>query len=429
MNQLIKEKNYLFSKFNYFLITILPITLLAGSLISNTVILLIGIFFIIDLIQRKNFFLFEDSNFYFLLIIFTYLVLNSFFITENTNSFIRGLGFIRFILLTYAIFFYFHIYKNVFLKYWSIVFIIVSLDIIYEFILGKNILGFSSIYPGRIASFTGEELKIGGFYHGFFLICISFFLKKNKSFYLVSSLFFLMISFLIGEKSNLIKIIISLFILSFFVLDRRTIIKFLSVITLGFLIILIINLNTNLRESSLGRLPLVFQGKYVLHSIYPKLVSDNKIDQKSFKDHISSTRYYAHYVTAYRMTKENIFFGVGLKNFRNESYNEKYHDQKVINHAGGSTHPHQTHFEILSELGIIGYILIISNFIYILFKQRKNENINKYIGISFLITILLPLLPSGSFFTSYGATIFFINYSFLIYSNKITGKSQNDLKS
>lgn len=417
MNQLIKEKTYLFSKFNYFLITILPITLLIGSLVCNITIILIAFLFIIDIFQRKNFFFLKDNNFYFLCIIYFYLILNSFLISQNPDSFIRAIGFIRFILLAYAIFFYFHIYKNAFLKYWSIIFIIVSLDIIYEFILGKNILGFSSTYPGRIASFTGDELKIGGFYHGFFLIIISFFLKKNKSFYLVSSLIFLMISFLIGEKSNLIKIIISLSILSFFVLDRKAIIKFLSVVILGFLIILIINLNTKLRESSLGKLPFIFQGKYLLYSIYPKLVSDNKMEQKSFKEHISSTRHYSHYITAYKITKENIFFGVGLKNFRNVSYKEKYHHEKKINHAGGSTHPHQTHFEILSELGIIGYILIISNFIYILFKQRQNRNMNKYIGISFLITILVPLLPSGSFFTSFGATIFFINYSFLINLN------------
>ncbi len=424
MNQLIKDKTYLFSKFNYFLVTILPITLLIGSLASNITIILIALFFIIDIFQRKNFLFLKDNNFYFLCIIYIYLILNSLFISQNLDSIIRAIGFIRFIILAYAIFFYLHIYKNVFLKYWSIIFIIVSLDVIYEFILGKNILGFSSIYAGRIASFTGEELKIGGFYLGFFLISISFFLKKNKSFYLVSSLIFLMISFLIGEKSNLIKIIISLSILSFFVLDRKSIIKFSSILILGFLIILTVNLNTKLRESSLGNLPLIFQGKNVLSSIYPKLFSDNKMQQKSFKEHISSTRYYSHYITAYKITKENIFFGVGLKNFRNVSYKEKYYDEKGINHAGGSTHPHQTHFEILSELGIIGYILIISNFIYILFKQRHNKNMNKYIGISFIITILVPFLPSGSFFTSFTATIFFINYSFLIKTDNISNNKK-----
>ena len=48
-------------------------------------------------------------------------------------------------------------------------------------------------------------------------------------------------------------------------------------------------------------------------------------------------------------------------------------------------------------------------------------------GFLFIIASLVPILPSGSFFTSYGATIFFINYSFLIrpnVSNKLKNQSE-----
>ena len=44
MNQLIKDKKYLFSKLNYILITILPITLLVGSMASNITVILISLF-------------------------------------------------------------------------------------------------------------------------------------------------------------------------------------------------------------------------------------------------------------------------------------------------------------------------------------------------------------------------------------------------
>ena len=82
---------------------------------------------------------------------------------------------------------------------------------------------------------------------------------------------------------------------------------------------------------------------------------------------------------------------------------------------GASTHPHQFHFELLSEIGIIGYLLIIFNLIFLLYRQKKFEKDFLTKGsIMFMIASLVPLLPSGSFFTSYGATIFFINYSFLI---------------
>jgi len=112
------------------------------------------------------------------------------------------------------------------------------------------------------------------------------------------------------------------------------------------------------------------------------------------------------------IAKNNILFGSGYKTFRFESYKDEYTKDGFF---GASTHPHQLHFELLSEIGVIGYLLIISNLVFILFRQTKfkKEFLTKS-SILFLIATLVPLLPSGSFFTSYGATIFFINYSFLI---------------
>ena len=69
MNQLLSEKINLTSKINYFLILILPISLLAGSAISNAVVLIISLLFIFDLYQRKNLIFFHDFNFYFLIVI------------------------------------------------------------------------------------------------------------------------------------------------------------------------------------------------------------------------------------------------------------------------------------------------------------------------------------------------------------------------
>ena len=112
MNQLLSEKINLTSKINYFLILILPISLLAGSAISNAVVLIISLLFIFDLYQRKNLIFFHDFNFYFLIVIYIYLILNSVFIAKNEDSIVRALGFIRFIFLTYAIFFYFSFFKK-----------------------------------------------------------------------------------------------------------------------------------------------------------------------------------------------------------------------------------------------------------------------------------------------------------------------------
>ena len=83
---------------------------------------------------------------------------------------------------------------------------------------------------------------------------------------------------------------------------------------------------------------------------------------------------------------------------------------------GQGMHPHQIHFEILSELGIIGYILIIFNLFYIIVNVFKKHQNNIFIKSSllFLVVSFVPIIPSGSFFTTYGAAIYWINYSLLI---------------
>ena len=67
-------------------------------------------------------------------------------IAKNDISLFKSISYLRFIILTYAVCYYFKIYKNQIIKYWSIVFFVVSIDIVVEFLLGQNIFGFSSNY-------------------------------------------------------------------------------------------------------------------------------------------------------------------------------------------------------------------------------------------------------------------------------------------
>ncbi len=406
MNQLLSEKINLTSKINYFLILILPISLLAGSAISNTVVLIISLLFIFDLYQRKNLIFFHDFNFYFLIVIYIYLILNSVFIAKNEDSIVRALGFIRFIFLTYAIFFYFSFFKKKIIKFWFFIFLIVSIDIIIEYFFGKNILGYTSDYPGRIASFTGDELKIGGFYFGFILISLSFLSNRNKKLQVFLSLTFFVIALIIGERSNFLKIFIMYSLFFLFFLNITYVKKILILIFLSFLTFIII-LKSPVLSSKFYN--------HIFEDYYEMFKKGESFDRDKI---IRSNQHFAHYYTAMLIFNENKIFGSGIKTFRIESFNEKYNS--IDKFYGQSTHPHQIHFEFLSELGIIGYILIISNFVYVLRKnimQKKDFLIKS--AILFLLASLVPILPSGSFFTSYGAAIFWINYSFLIKRNRL----------
>ena len=137
MNQLINKKKKLTTQINVYLIIFLPISLLIGTLISNSVIILINILFLYELKIKKNNFLKKNSNFYFLIFIYIYLILNSILIANDTNSIIRSVGFIRFIILAYAVNYYFKEFSEKILKFWLIIFLVVSLDIFLNIFLDQ----------------------------------------------------------------------------------------------------------------------------------------------------------------------------------------------------------------------------------------------------------------------------------------------------
>tara|TARA_B100000927_G_scaffold246636_1_gene209649 strand:+ start:244 stop:735 length:492 start_codon:yes stop_codon:yes gene_type:complete len=140
--------------------------------------------------------------------------------------------------------------------------------------------------------------------------------------------------------------------------------------------------------------------------------------------YIKTSHYGAHYDTAIKIYNDNKYFGIGLKQFRNESGKEIYDLNKnnIYKRDNWATHPHQIHFEILSEGGLFGYISFILFFIFTLFKSINSyfKTRDKYLlsGIIFIVTTLIPILPSGSFFTTYTATIFWINYALIVSFDK-----------
>ena len=139
---------------------------------------------------------------------------------------------------------------------------------------------------------------------------------------------------------------------------------------------------------------------------------------------LKNSPYGAHYDVAIKIFQKNKIFGVGIKNFRNESHNKDYENKEFVFYEfRSSTHPHQIHFEFLSETGLFGYLTFLLFYIYsliVFYKNQKNYiNLYQLSGALFLITVIIPFLPSGSFFTTYSATIFWINYAIMISPNHL----------
>jgi len=288
---------------------------------------------------------------------------------------------------------------------------IVAFDICFEYFNGENTLGFRSHDPNRIASFLRDELKIGHFMLGFCFISIGFFFEK----YFLKSInykifgFFLIIFFfssllLTGERANSLRGI--LIALAFILLAKKEIFRhkiffFSSII----LILTSIYFFSN-------------KIKYRFDVIL------NPIENKGFVETFKETHHAAHFYTAFKILNKYPFFGVGNKNFREECLDEKYNNKSYARiNERCSTHPHQVYLELLSEHGIIGFIIILFVIFYSIFKSflnfNKKQNLIQLGAILFVASTFMPLIPSGSFFTSFDATIFWFNYAIMLSYNKV----------
>ena len=147
----------------YFLISIIPLSIIAGPSISLVIILLISIIFLINLRYLKG--NFQKKNvLYLFLVLYLYLIFNSFISIDYKEGIFRNFGFIRFIILFIAINLFFYISKNdyKFLNIWTIIILSLVFDSFIEFIFGRNLLGHGDgLYADRIVSFFKDEPIVG----------------------------------------------------------------------------------------------------------------------------------------------------------------------------------------------------------------------------------------------------------------------------
>jgi O-antigen ligase len=385
----------------YFLIlfSIIPITIILGSSISLSNILLIDISFIILILVKKDFLFLKSKTIIYLLILYLYLIFNSLISLDYTSGVYRNLGFIRMIVLFAAFNYFFR--QQLFLKkvltIWSIVLFSIIIDIFVEFYMGKNILGYGGDqYGQRIVSFFKDEPIVGGFVNSFYLIIFGFLFNQFRGDYKNLVLIFLVIFFiaifLTGERANSIKAIFGLFVFFFLLKEnsfKKKVIYFFSILSLIF----ILTINS---EYLKVRYLLQIQSHFTKNPIYFKI-----------------------YESGFEVFKQYKFFGVGNKNYRVETCNQKEKEKKEKYIC--TTHPHQIYFEMLSEHGLLGTGLLFFIFFKLIFsKIIKIFRYDNYIQIGsliYLISIFLPLIPSGAFFGDHMLTLFVINLSILYSSS------------
>jgi len=333
-------------------------------------------------------------------------LINNIVSIDPQNSFPRTIKILFIIFFVIEIKRLVNIYKTNYLKYvflsWSLILLFLSLDIIFETIFGHNIIGIKSYMPGRVASFFGDELVAGAFFHGFILFFFSYLInvniKDNKLLFIIIAI--LVISFLIGERSNFIKVFLSILIFSSLAIKIDYKLKTLSTLIILVLIAIFINFNDFYKSRYYNQIKTIF-------SI------------NGYQEYIKKSQYGAHRDASIKIFNEYFLFGVGLKNYRLEVGKKKYENNDFLKtEFRVATHPHQIHHELLSETGIFGYLCFLIFLVLSLYYGIKSYLINKNLyllsSIIFILTSVLPILPSGSFFSTYTGGIFWLNYAIML---------------
>ena len=149
-------------------------------------------------------------------------------------------------------------------------------------------------------------------------------------------------------------------------------------------------------------------------NFFTQVQSISKILTTSEINKSGMNSYFHEFKTFYGTWLMNKYIGGGVKSFRINCWERQ--NIKVGERTTCNTHPHNYYLEILSDLGLVGFfilLVIFSMVLYISFSKKylmfsSNQSNNILTPFMFLFFIeIFPLKSTGSFFTTGNATFLF----------------------
>ena len=436
------------------LIYLFPLSFIFGNLIINFFVLLISIIGI--LLYRRKILIWEDKTILNLMILFFLLILissylNYFFFKENTDAF-KSILFLRYL-------FFFIIIKTLivnsdinlrtYLIYLFGIVSVISIDIIIQYIFGKNLIGFEAInFNPQLTYYTGvfkKELIAGGYVMmiatlSFFSIPLIFENKKRQILFLIMILaasVILISLVLAGNRMPTILFMIFLFSACLFYKKNKNKFFIISTVILILVVFISIALKSELVYKKFRNFYIGIPNPIIIfdeiNKDYPELekyknsgtqfhhlpeikeiYKDGKLKQEYdllpfYTGHISI------FITSVDLFIDRPFLGGGIKSFRNYCVEKIYLPNRVC-----ENHPHNFYLDILNDLGIVGLLVILipvckillSNYNSYKLNLLEKNNISSWVIFSLSLAILIhffPLKSSGSFFSTFNsAYTFFI---------------------
>ncbi len=395
------------------LISLLPISLISGPFLSDLSVVLVGIFFLVNIFLKKEY-KFLKNKFLILFCVFSlYLFLNSLVNYYDYHSIRSSLGYLRFGLFSLAIFYFLEQKKEIinwlFLAF-VFCYVILIVDGYFQYFNKSSLFfGLQTDLSGRVSSLFGSEQIMGSYLSRLFpvFLGITFFLyhKNNKMIFLISIIFILIevLIFLSGERAAFFFNTLAAIFVIIMIKDFKKI-RFFS-LAISFLVIILLS---------------------TYDSTAKKRIWDNTISQMGFdseKKYLFSEVHQSHYLSAYKMYLDNKIIGIGVRNFRNFCNEPEY----KISDLSCTTHPHNTYVQLLSETGLVGLGFIIIVFFYFIYKCLEHlyyavfkkkyyfNNFEVCLMSSILIT-LWPFVPTGNFFNNWVSIIYYYPIGFLLWS-------------
>ena len=320
----------------------------------------------------------------------------------------------------------------------------ISIDVIMQFLTGSDLFGLKGT-PQHNSGPFGDENIAGSYLQkfSFFSIFYIFEISKNKSFSRPLLIFIIVLHALaILFAGSRMPIILFLFGCGLVILFIKNLRFTMSVSLIIFLILSSVTTNI-VRPSDTNNFLISVYKDFEPHIwLYKTKIKDpetakklqhlkekaekEKVDLELMITRIRDPGYFGIFQTSIIMWKERPFLGFGLKSFRIKCWEIIYRNEflaKPLN-INCSNHSHNYYLELLSEAGIIGASLMIIFFLILLkdsfyhlkkYIKKNNSGMNWLIPIIILVFIeIWPLKTSGSFFTTWNATFFWLISALLL---------------
>ena len=401
---------------------LLPLLLIFSRSLADITIVLIGILFLYHSYKNIGWEWVREKWFCFALIFTIYcLTINSAMSIEPSETLAYSLFFIRWPIFAMALSYWIlndiQLLKKFFVSLAVVLFFIIF-DTWWQFVFDQDIFGFEKHSANRLTGpFTSPHVgmwlaKLAMLPPLFLILYNKYKLKEQEnyliySFFIISTVLLLSV-FITGERMSLLLTLASIFIvfMGFFFAKLFSFKKVTILLLISSIAILFFALS----------FPDTTQRAYF--SSIEKIINWRTSD------------YGLVWQSAYDVWMQSPVFGVGLHKYREACENLGIYGSSYLNAIGSGVcfHPHNISLQLLSETGLVGFILFYTMVCFLTFSSLKTFYTKK-LWLSFalvfniIFTCFLPISSNTSFFANkYGAIIWLL-IGVMLATNKLFSKS------